>query len=157
MSEIIITQAEIVDAENLRDLSVDAFIGNFERYGHYPPGLESLDWHQDKVKNGIYYKILYAGNVIGGVTLIKENQYDMEIEYLFIGQAYQDKKFGSALLGLLEKEHAEVKKWMLFTPYKDFRNHHFYEKNNYIKTGEASPVENSDFKLFKYEKLIKAE
>ncbi|WP_082212385.1 GNAT family N-acetyltransferase [Endozoicomonas montiporae] len=103
--------------------------------------------------NGIYYKISYSGNIIGGIYLIRHNKCEMEIDTLFISQEYQDKKIGSKALSFLENKHTEVKKWTLFTPYKDFRNHHFYEKHNYKKLAEIEPFENDDFKLFKYEKL----
>ena len=59
MSNIEISQAELTEAITLKDISISAFKDNFEKYGHYPPGIESLEWHQDKINNGIYYKIQY--------------------------------------------------------------------------------------------------
>ena len=136
MSKIEISQAEVVDAEELKSISINAFIGNLEKYGHYPPGIESLEWHQDKIENGIYYTILYSGKIIGGVYLIRQNKNEMEIEYLFINPEYQDKKVGANALNLLEKNHTEVKKWVLCTLYKDFRNHQIYQQTTlFIRRG----------------------
>lgn len=43
----------------------------------------------------------------------------------------------------------------LHTPYKNFRNHHFYEKMGYKKIGETQPKEDKNgFYLFEYEKRI---
>lgn len=45
--------------------------------------------------------------------------------------------------------------WRLHTPYKNYRNHHFYEKMGYKKIGETVPkVDKVGFYLFEYEKRI---
>ena len=49
MSNIVISPAEMTEAVMLKDISISAFKGNFERYGYYPHGIESLEWHQDKI------------------------------------------------------------------------------------------------------------
>ncbi|WP_160174139.1 hypothetical protein [Endozoicomonas montiporae] len=40
MSKVVISQAEIVDAAELKSTSINAFEENFEKYGHYPPEVE---------------------------------------------------------------------------------------------------------------------
>ena len=152
MSNIIISQAETADAEMLKAISIRAFKGNFEKYGHYPPGLESLEWHQDKIKNGIYYKILDDKNLVGGLYMLAYPDNEMKIEYLFISPDYQGQKIGTKVMALIKEKYKEIKKWFLLTPYKDFGNHQFYEKLGYKKVGEVKPIENSEFKLFQYEK-----
>ena len=57
MSKIRIPLAEIDDAETLKAISISAFKSNFEKYGHYPPGIESVDWHRDQIGKGNYHKI----------------------------------------------------------------------------------------------------
>ena len=76
----------------------------------------------------------------------------MKIEFIFLSPDYQGKKIGANVMTLIEEEHKEINKWFLLTPYKDSRNHHFYEKLGYQKVGEITPDENSAFKLFQYEK-----
>lgn len=154
MSKIEIPLAETKEAEVLQSLSVSAFKENFENYGHYPPGMELVEWHQDKIKNGNYHKILYDGNIVGGLYVTLHPNKEMKIEYLFIRPEYQGKKIGTTVMVLIEKRYKDIKKWFLLTPYKDFRNHYFYEKTGYTKVGERTPDENSDFKLFQYVKHI---
>lgn len=152
MSNIVIYPAEMTEAVILKDISMRAFKDNFEKYGHYPPELESLEWHQDKIKNEIYYKIQYGGNLVGGVYLSLHSNNEMKIEFIFLNPHYQGKKIGATVMALIEEKYDEVKKWFLLTPSKDFRNHHFYEKLGYKKVGEIKPDANNEFKLFQYEK-----
>jgi hypothetical protein len=43
-------------------------------------------------------------------------------------------------------------KWTLDTPYKNYRNHYFYEKHGFKKIEEFKPESNKPFTLFIYEK-----
>lgn len=152
MSKIRIPLAEIDDAETLKDISISAFKVNFEKYGHYPPGMESVEWHRDQIGKGNYHKINYDNNLVGGIYLKPYPNQEMKIDYFFISPEYQNKKIGAMVMVLIEEKYAEITKWFLLTPYKDFRNHYFYEKLGYKRVGEFKPDENSDFKLFQYEK-----
>ena len=142
------------DAELLKSLSIGAFKENFKKYGHYPPGLESLDWHKEKIENGIYHTIQYETKVVGGLQMNLHPNNEMKIEYLFISPEYQGRKIGAAVMGLVEKEYKDIKTWVLLTPYKDYKNHYFYEKLGYERTGEVKPDEKSNFTLIQYEKTI---
>lgn len=154
MSKIRIPLAEIDDAETLKAISISAFQSNLEKYGHYPPGIESVDWHRDQIGKGNYHKIKYDDNLVGGIYLIPYPSQEMKIEYFFISPEYQNKKIGVTVMELIEEKYKEIIKWFLVTPYKDFRNHYFYEKIGYKRIGELRPDENNDFKLFQYEKKI---
>ena len=152
MPNIEIIRAEISEAEMLKDISINAFEENYEKYGHYPPGIESLEWHRDKIKNEIYYKILYDRECVGGVHLSLHPSNAIKIEFIFLKPEHQGKKIGAEVMARIEEEHKDISKWFLLTPYKDFRNHHFYEKLGYQKVGEIKPDGYGDFILFKYEK-----
>jgi GNAT superfamily N-acetyltransferase len=154
MSKIRIPLAEIDDAEALKDIITSAFKVNFEKYGHNPPGIESVEWHRDQIWKGNYHKINFDDNLVGGIYLKPYPNQEMKIEYFFISPEYQNKKIGAMVMGLVEEKYEEIDKWFLVTPYKDFRNHYFYEKLGYKRVGELRPDENSDFKLFQYEKEI---
>ena len=154
MSVIKIPAAKFEEAEILKSVSMHAFKENYEKYGHYPPGIESLDWHKEKIKNGIYRTIQYEKSIVGGVYMNFHPNNEMEIEYLFITPKYQGQKIGAAVMDLIEKEYKKITKWFLYTPYKDYRNHYFYEKFGYEKVGEVQPIEKDEFTLFKYEKTL---
>ncbi len=154
MSKIEIPVAKSEEAEVLQSISMSAFKENYKKYGHYPPGIELVEWHKDKIKNDIYHTILYEKEIVGGLHMISYPNDEMKIEYLFISPEYQGKKIGATVMALIEKEYKGVTKWFLLTPFKDYRNHHFYEKLGYEKVGEIQPIEKNEFTLFEYEKLI---
>ncbi|MCL9777185.1 hypothetical protein [Vibrio methylphosphonaticus] len=56
---------------------------------------------------------------------------------------------------LIENEYSHVPVWNLVTPYKAYRNHHFYEKLGYRKVGEVQPNPDNDFKVFEYQKVLR--
>ena len=66
---------------------------------------------------------------------------------------YQDRGIGSQAMNFIFSNYKNVTKWSLETPYRSFRNHHFYEKQGFVKVGEYKPYDNhNEFVLFKYEK-----
>jgi GNAT superfamily N-acetyltransferase len=150
---ITLSLAKIEDAEMLKSISVEAFTGDYEQYGSYPPGIESLAWHQSEIEKGHYYKIQYNDELAGGICIIPSYKELIEIKYFFISEKYQNKRIGSMTVALIEK-YSSAKAWTLATPYKAYRNHHFYEKFGYTKIGEFQPDPNNAFKLFEYKKEI---
>jgi len=51
-------------------------------------------------------------------------------------------------------KNSEPSVWRLVTPYKAYRNHHFYEKFGYTKVSEIQPDPDNEFKVFEYIKEI---
>ncbi len=147
--------AKIEDAEMLKGISIEAFTGDYEQYGSYPPGIESLAWHQSEIKKGHYYKIQYNDELAGGIYVIPSDKKQIEIKYFFISEKYQNKRIGSTTMELIEKQYSTAIVWTLATPDKAYRNRHFYEKFDYTKIGEFQPdPRNNALKLFKYKKEI---
>ncbi|VVS95154.1 GNAT family N-acetyltransferase [Desulfoluna spongiiphila] len=146
--------ANIDDAEILNSTSIEAFTGDYEAYGSYPPGIGSIAWHQSEIEKGHYYKILFNGETAGGICVIPSDNDRIEIKYFFITEKYQNRQIGSTTIELIEKQYSDAAVWVLSTPYKSFRNHHFYEKNGFIKVGESQPIPNNPFRLFEYKKEI---
>ena len=151
----VLERAKVEDAEKLKAICVLAFISDYEQYGSYPPGIESLAWHQTEIEKGHYYKILYNGALAGGICVIPSANKQIEIKYFFISNDFQNKRIGSSIMDLIEEKYHSATTWTLVTPYKAFRNHHFYEKFGYVKVGEAQPDPNNDFKVFEYKKEVK--
>jgi len=145
-------KAKVEDAEVLKAMSVLAFKSDYEQYGSYPPGIESLRWHKSAIEKGHYYKIIYDGEIAGGICVIPSVNDVMKIKYFFIPDIYQNKGIGSTTMELIEKKYSNARIWVLVTPYKAYRNHHFYEKIGYSKVGEVQPDPNNEFKIFKYKK-----
>lgn len=65
---------------------------------------------------------------------------------------YHNKGIGQKAIQFVENENPEAKVWHLITPFKSYRNHHFYEKMGYVK---ASEYKHSDcLTMFEYKKTI---
>jgi len=147
-------QATSGDAQLLKSISVQSFTDDFEKYGSFPPGIKSLKWHKTEIKKGHYYKIIYENEIIGGICVIPLLNDEIEVKYLFISDFFQNKGIGSKVMRLIERMYCAYKVWSLVTPYKAYRNHHFYEKFGYKKIGEIQPDPQNPHKLFEYRKTI---
>jgi len=55
---------------------------------------------------------------------------------------------------LAETQFADAKRWSLETPHKSFKNHYFYEKSGFVRTGQVEKV-SEKLKLIYFEKIIK--
>ncbi|MFM2484326.1 GNAT family N-acetyltransferase [Celerinatantimonas yamalensis] len=144
--------ATLEDAEILKLISMDAFSPDFEQYGSYPPGIESLTWHASEVEKGHYYKIVNNDKVAGGMLAVPAHDSDIEIKYFFIAKEFQNRQIGSTAMHLIEAKYPSMTVWNLVTPSKAYRNHHFYEKLGYLKIGESQLDLNKEFKFFEYQK-----
>lgn len=142
------------DANILFDIALRAFDDDYKLYGCIPPGIDSIDWHLEKIRDGLYYKIILDGKIIGGFKLFNCGKKHFQLGAIYIDPEFHNKGIGTQTIEFIEKTYFSVKKWTLDTPYKNYRNHHFYEKMGYKKTGEFKPDPKEDFCLFLYEKNI---
>lgn len=142
------------DAEILREIAIRAFDEDKTMYGSLPPGIETLEWHLEKIKNGMYYKIVQDNTIIGGINLYDLGNRHFRLGALYIDSDYQNQGIGTKAISFIEKTYPHIRKWSLDTPYKSYRNHYFYEKHGYAKTEEFRPVNEVDFWLFEYVKEI---
>lgn len=154
MMTVTLDKAKVENAEVLKTICVLAFTADYEQYGSYPPGIESLDWHKSEIEKGHYYKITYDGEIAGGICVIPSVNDLIKLKYFFISDLYQNKGIGSTIIELIEKKYSNARTWVLVTPYKAYRNHHFYEKFGYSKVGEVQPDPENEFRIFKYKKEI---
>jgi hypothetical protein len=100
--------ATIDEAERLQAISLMAFKANFGKYGHYPPGIESADWHQEQIRQGLYHKVIHEDSLVGGIYLTLHPNQEMKIEYLYISPYYQNKKIGLTVMELIEDQYKEM-------------------------------------------------
>ncbi len=153
----VILPAEIRDAEILREVCIKAFEEDKSMYGLMPPDIDKISWHKCNIDRGLYYKIVVNNEIVGGVKLFSINTRHYRVGTIYITPEHQNNNIGTEVINFIEGEYPQVKKWSLDTPYKSFRNHHFYEKLGYIKIGEEHPNQGSEFCLYLYEKNITRE
>ncbi|QUI25210.1 GNAT family N-acetyltransferase [Vallitalea pronyensis] len=143
------------DLPMMTEIAIKAFQDDKNTYGDYPP-LIDMEHHTIRfIDNGLSFKILKKGQVIGGIMVFNHHNGTYTLGSIFIDPAYQNKGIGQQTIRLIEAKCPDATTWKLDTPYRSYRNHHVYEKMGYVKTGEVMPnKKNPEFKLFLYEKSM---
>ncbi len=150
---ISIIRAKYEDAAEILKVKISAFSEEVELYGSGPPGYDSLEEQIEAIENGYVFKFVKDGKIIGGMGIYDKGNLYYRIGSIFVDLDCHNQGIGTLAMNFLEKEFSYVHKWSLETPYKSYRNHHFYEKFGFRKIGETQPDQNG-FYLFKYEKII---
>ncbi|HAS6391353.1 GNAT family N-acetyltransferase [Vibrio vulnificus] len=154
MSDIYLQLAVSEDVQLLQDSALAAFAADVEKYGAFPPNIESKEWFNSEVGKGNFYKVLCHSEFAGAICAECGDQSSIEIKYVYIAQKYQNKHIGSEVMHLIEIQYSHIKYWSLLTSYKSYRNHHFYEKLGYKKVGEFQPDASDEFMVFEYAKTL---
>lgn len=143
------------DAELLTEIIVDAFREEVAMYGHGPRAYDSVELRRKCIADGNrFFKIMLGNETVGVIgTFLKGN--DCRIGVAAVILSMQNRGVGSAALSLLEKEFPEARRFVLDTPYRSFRNHHFYEKLGFQKFRETLEDPATGFTLFHMEKLLR--
>jgi GNAT superfamily N-acetyltransferase len=151
-------KSEESDAEKIVLAKVNAFTEEVKLYGYGPDGMDSVEWEREFIKNkdgnNFSYILLDNGNIIGGFGGVDRGKGDLHLGCIYVVLEYQNKGIGSMIMKFLNEKFPDAVRWTLDTPYLSFRNHHFYEKNGFVKVGETEPLEDG-FYLFLYEKGLK--
>ena len=100
-----------------------------ERDNHFEEDGEiiSKETILESINNGIAYRIIEDGIIVGGLVLkIDEKTQHNELELLFVKPEYHSKGIGYKAWQEVEKLYPDTKVWETFTPYFETRNIHFY-------------------------------
>ena len=98
-----------------------------------PPGYNSLKWNEHWVQNTPYYKIIYNGQLVGGLILFELGKGHMEVGRIWVDPMFQSLGIGQSAMQEMFRLHTGIKKWTLGTPLWAVRNQHFYEKMGFKK------------------------
>ncbi len=143
------------DLEEYMKAKIDAFSDDVKQYGFGPSGYDDFEKQKENMANYPTYKIVLDDVIIGGMSCCDLGEGVFWLGGIYIDKAHQNMGIGAKAITFIEKEFPQAKRWRLHTPFKSYRNHHFYEKMGYNKIGETLPKEDKDgFYLFEYEKII---
>nr|WP_302600100.1 GNAT family N-acetyltransferase [uncultured Cellulosilyticum sp.] len=149
------SRATVNDLSEYMRAKVDAFSDDVKQYGFGPSGYDDFEKERKNIVNYPTYKIVLDGVIIGGMTCHDLGEGLFWLGGIYIDKAHQNMGIGAKAITFIESEFPGAKRWRLHTPFKNYRNHHFYEKMGYKKIGETSPMEDKGgFYLFEYEKII---
>lgn len=145
-----IERANLADAEALMTIKIRAFSEDVALYGAGPPGYDSLEQQRNTITSRDYYKFLFQDQLIGGGCVREMAEGEYYLASLYIEPNYHNRHLGTQAMQVLFEKYPQAKRWTLDTPYRSFRNHHFYEKLGFIKVGETEPDKDTGFHLFMY-------
>ena len=147
-------RATPADVETLVAVQIAAFNNDSVIYPGVavggPPGYDSVTENLRQMREDDYYKILADGRIVGGIVVANIDGAHYHLGTLYIHPAYHNRGIGGSALQFIESTYP-ARRWTLNTPDYATRNHRFYEKHGYVKTGEH-PFRY--FRLFDYEKRI---
>lgn len=154
--DIKIRDAKFSEARAIREVKRDSFIEEMKMYDKDPETFvtpEGIAKEEECLVNehGNNYNYVAVCNdkIVGGGTAIDEGNATYYVKIIYVSSEGQNRGIGSMILSHMLAQFPDAKQWHLETPYKSFRNHHFYEKFGFRKVGETEPEEDG-FHLFLY-------
>ncbi|MFW9860639.1 MAG: GNAT family N-acetyltransferase [Candidatus Thorarchaeota archaeon] len=157
VESIEVLEATPEDAEILAEISKRAFesdidVGASVKGG--PLGYDSVEVHMKDAKREWldYMKVLYKGQIVGGMRVYRMHHGHYEIMGVFVDPDYHRKGIGQKSFEIVMQMYPDAKKWTLDTPDWNFRTKNFYEKLGFVQYGVMRWE--PDFELRAYELLL---
>ena len=149
---ILFERAQSKDVNYIHNIQRDSFKLSYEKYKWCPAYNATIENIKNAMNRFFMYKILENSEIIGVIMVSKKKDNEYEIDTMFIHPDRQNRGIGTKAVRFIEAEFPDAKIWTLYTPHKDYRNHHFYEKLGYKKIGEN--IINDNLSLFNYRKEV---
>jgi GNAT superfamily N-acetyltransferase len=145
----------IEDLDECMMVKINAFSEDVRKYGFGPTGYDDMNVFREAITKYLMYKMVLDGKIVGGMSCCDKGNNEFWLGGIYIDEAHQNMGIGAKAISFLEEEFPQAKVWGLDTPYKSYRNHHFYEKVGYVKVGETEPdKDRGGFYLYIYEKKM---
>ena len=153
--DIVFKKASLEDAKELLMIQRKSFKEALELYQDFDtnPKFEKMEKISYKIKNHYYYKIILDRVIIGGAHVYKKGDCHYYINRVFIDPDFENLGIGKKIMEFIENEFSDAKIFSLETPHKSFKNHYFYEKLGYARTGKIEEI-SENLSLIYYEKSI---
>jgi GNAT superfamily N-acetyltransferase len=152
-----IEPARALDLVALTTIQALSFSEEVGLYGTGPPGYKSLEWQAQALRRAEYFKILADQLIVGGIVARQVSPGHYLLVRIFVHPDHQDRGVGTQAFRLIEARFPTAEKWSLNTPYRSFRNHHFYRKLGFTHTETMTPEgfdlsRDPEFCVFVFEK-----
>ena len=116
-----------------------------------PPGYDSVKWNAGWIKKTPYYKILFNGQIVGGIIIFELGEKRYELGRMWVDPDFQNRGIGQQAVRQMFEAFPEAEQWVLGTPSWAIRNQHFYEKLGFEKVRETEVDPNLGWSGFEYE------
>ncbi|QSF46018.1 GNAT family N-acetyltransferase [Paenibacillus tianjinensis] len=151
--------ADLQDAVRLAEVQKRTFDADARQFQNKeedgPPGYDSAEWQAEQMNNRHYYKLLADNNLIGGMIVFPSpGAEECHLGRIFIDPLHQNRGYGQECFRFLFQTYPSAKKWTLDTPSWAARNHYFYQKLGFVRTGETLDRVNGEA-IIEYERASK--
>jgi GNAT superfamily N-acetyltransferase len=130
-----IVKAEEKQVSKIVNISIRAFetdvnVGGAK--GDYPPGFDSVEWHEQMAQEGHLYAAMIGDDLVGAAIVFPdENAKSVYVGRIFIDSEYHRKGYGTRLMDCIEKASPWANEFNLDTPCWNKRTNAFYKKLGY--------------------------
>ncbi|MGD8564867.1 MAG: GNAT family N-acetyltransferase [Candidatus Bathyarchaeota archaeon] len=168
MSEkVTLEQAKMRDASQLAEISKRAFHsdvnvgaptkgkGSSAGEGGGPPGYDSPEFQVRMMKACRYYKVIYHGQIIGGLIASRKKLGHYQLERIFVEPEHHNRGIGTEAMKQVFALFPDATIWTLGTPEWNVRTEHFYEKLGFVQIGWTR--DEPDWKGRYYEKEMNSD
>ncbi|WP_445678177.1 GNAT family N-acetyltransferase [Psychrobacillus sp. FSL W7-1493] len=154
-SKISLRKATIEDAQVLYEIQKQVFLPLYKKYEDHQttPVLQTFERFQERLHQGIFYKIIVEDELAGSVHVYKKSSQTMRLHMINILESFQGKGLAQQVMTRLEMIYPEVTSWELDTILQEEKNCYLYEKMGYVRTGEQKKI-NDNMTIISYEKHI---
>ncbi|WP_150265748.1 GNAT family N-acetyltransferase [Paenibacillus tepidiphilus] len=115
-----------------------------------PPGYDSVNWQNEMMDKGHYYKLLDCGRIIGGALVYAPGEEEYHLVRIYIDPGYQNRGLGREAIRCLFGRYPAARKWSLDTPSWAVRNQHLYTQLGFVQSN-VSHIPDSEDSFFEYE------
>ncbi|WOO35199.1 GNAT family N-acetyltransferase [Anaerocolumna sp. AGMB13020] len=140
------------DTNKIINVQNQSFYEDYVKYGECPAYNESEQAMFNQIQNASVYKILKDKEIIGDIVIRKRENNNFYLRVISVIPQYQNLGVGQMAIKFIENEFPEASEWELITPFKSYRNHHFYEKMGYVKVEEYR--HSAILTMYRYKKKV---
>ncbi|WP_129141621.1 GNAT family N-acetyltransferase [Modicisalibacter coralii] len=115
-----------------------------------PPGHDDPMVHGRWMRDSHYYACFLEGCLGGSIIIAVRGGARGIIHGMHVHPSVMNKGVGSWMLREIRRLYPAVKIWELETPDYAKRNHHFYEKNGFVRVSVTGPEPDLGFGFFQY-------
>jgi len=114
------------DVKKLINVQNQSFYDDYTKYGECPAYNETEQAMLAQIDESRVHKILIDNKIIGNIVIRQRENNKYYLRVISVIPKYQNLGIGKIALKYIEETYPDAYEWELITPFKSYRNHHFY-------------------------------
>lgn len=148
-----ILEVEEFDLSIILDLQRLCYYENAKRYNDFSiaPLIQTIDELRKEFTECVIFKVVVDNQLIGSIRAVEKDE-TCYIGRVIVHPDFQNMGIGKKLMDAIELKYSHIKRFELFTGFKDEKNLYFYNKLGYKQFKEIKIKK--DFNMIFLEKII---